>query len=277
MTQAGAVLCGAVKLHIRKELGRWLALLLAVGCRPDAEVEPRAPPVFSSEPAARAPATLEPVAVVELFTSEGCVNCPRADRVAHTLVQWAQQAGSRVYLLSYHVDYWNGMGHIDRFSSPVFSARQQWYLDRWGRVRAYTPQVIVGGTDERAGADAPGIGRSVLAALRQPANVGVALEVWRAERSIEVRYVIEPAHHRDYVTMALVQDTAETHVRSGENAGLRLEHVDLVRDAAWASVGTGEGTWGVELPRDYSSGHVVAYVQQAHTLRVLGAQRVPIR
>src|SRR5690349_12044628 len=70
------------------------------------------------------------IAVVELFTSEGCSSCPPADEVLATLVtaSRAKDAGAaarRVYALAFHVDYWDGLGWRDRFSDAAFSERQR--------------------------------------------------------------------------------------------------------------------------------------------------------
>lgn len=56
-------------------------------------------------------------AVLELFTSEGCFNCPAAeDLLAHVQEEAADKP---VYVLAYHVDYWNRLGWKDKFSSPA--------------------------------------------------------------------------------------------------------------------------------------------------------------
>src|SRR5271166_4431697 len=57
-----------------------------------------------------------PVAVVELFTSEGCSSCPPADDLLGEIVKDAQKGQQRVYCLSFHVDYWNSLGWRDPYS-----------------------------------------------------------------------------------------------------------------------------------------------------------------
>lgn len=63
-------------------------------------------------------------AVVELFTSEGCSSCPPADAAVATLLS---KRAANVYVLSFHVDYWNRLGWNDPFSQAAFSARQRTY------------------------------------------------------------------------------------------------------------------------------------------------------
>src|SRR5262245_7467918 len=47
------------------------------------------------------------VALIELFTSEGCSSCPPADALLERIVADAGRSARPVYGLSFHVDYWN--------------------------------------------------------------------------------------------------------------------------------------------------------------------------
>src|SRR4029077_2560857 len=93
-------------------LFRFSALLLAL-----AVLAPRG---GAGEPEA----TSDRVAVVELFTSQGCSSCPPADRLLSKLAHDARYQG-KVIPLSFHVDYWNSIGWTDPFSSARWSQRQQ--------------------------------------------------------------------------------------------------------------------------------------------------------
>ena len=55
-------------------------------------------------------------AVVELFTSEGCHSCPPADLLLGQLAAREWDNG-KVYALAFHVDYWNGLGWVDRLNT----------------------------------------------------------------------------------------------------------------------------------------------------------------
>src|SRR6185437_15941886 len=62
------------------------------------------------------------VALLELYTSEGCSSCPPADRAIAGLRAAAQN--DQVVPLALHVDYWDYIGWTDRFAKPEFTQRQ---------------------------------------------------------------------------------------------------------------------------------------------------------
>src|ERR1700681_2545943 len=85
------------------------------------------------------------VALVELYTSEGCDSCPPADR-------WLSQIDDardahRVVALALHVDYWDRLGWKDRFASATYTERQREQTRRQGAAFVYTPQVLLDGRD----------------------------------------------------------------------------------------------------------------------------------
>ena len=90
-------------------------------------------------------------AVVELFTSEGCSSCPPADELVARIQK--ENSDQPVYILSFHVDYWNNLGWKDPFSSAAYSKRQKEYANRLNLQSIYTPQVIVNGRTEFVGSD----------------------------------------------------------------------------------------------------------------------------
>ena len=61
------------------------------------------------QPPAAEPAP-EPVALVELFTSEGCSSCPAAEAVLAELAQEAQEDGVPVIPIALHVTAWDALG-----------------------------------------------------------------------------------------------------------------------------------------------------------------------
>ena len=85
------------------------------------------------------------MAVIELFTSQGCSSCPSADRNLARIVESAERDGRPVYALSFHVDYWNSLGWRDPFSAEEFTQRQREYARKFQARSVYTPQMVVNG------------------------------------------------------------------------------------------------------------------------------------
>jgi len=78
--------------------------------------------------------------VMELFSSQGCGNCP----VANTnIVKLAER--SDVIALTYPVGIWDYLGWDDTFAKPEFTERQKRYNRALKYRGPYTPQVVYSG------------------------------------------------------------------------------------------------------------------------------------
>jgi hypothetical protein len=84
--------------------------------------------------------------LVELFTSQGCSSCTKADGL---IAGFDDRPG--VLGLTFAVDYWDYLGWRDTFARPEYSERQRAYMKRLALREVYTPQVVVGGASEAAG------------------------------------------------------------------------------------------------------------------------------
>jgi hypothetical protein len=100
------------------------------------------------------PAVPRKAVVVELFTSEGCSSCPPADELLGRLRRDLSAKNIQVIPLGFHVDYWDGLGWKDRFSSAKFTQRQEQYAQALRVDGPYTPEMVVDGAVEFVGNDA---------------------------------------------------------------------------------------------------------------------------
>jgi hypothetical protein len=234
--------------------------------------------------AAEAPAGREPIAVVELFTSEGCSSCPPADALLAEIAAEAEAAGARVYTLSFHVDYWNDLGWEDPYSKREYTNRQRRYQQRFRNDSIYTPQMIVNGGDEFVGSPFTGraSARSAIAtALGVPAAVGVTLSPAAAEADLTVRYVVSAPPAASVLYLALVENGLTTEVAAGENDGERLPHHAVVRTLVPVLLepnATGEGQATVRVPDgvDRAQAELLGFVQDANSLAIYGATRAAL-
>ena len=239
-----------------------------------------------SAPAPAVDRPFPPFAVVELFTSEGCSSCPPAERVFSELEARAAARQQPVYCLAFHVDYFNGLGWTDPFSSADSTDRQNAYqrFTRTGEV--YTPQLIVNGTHELVGAERSRAGSEVDAALARPARAGlelgldnVAAAALREGESagpatVTVSYSVVGAPSRAVLNLALVQSGLTSHVSSGENSGRTLTHDHVVR--AFVTVplrSRPSGTATLDVPAGVVAAHasIIGFVQDPSSMAILGA------
>src|SRR6185369_6535980 len=95
-------------------------------------------------------AALPGIAVVELFTSEGCSSCPPAD---DALAAADKAYTGHVYVLGFHVDYWDRLGWKDPFSNASWTERQNRYAGKFDLTSIYTPQAVVNGTTQFTGSE----------------------------------------------------------------------------------------------------------------------------
>lgn len=212
-------------------------------------------------------------AVLELFTSEGCSSCPAADEL---LARIQKDAGDKpVYVLSYHVDYWNRLGWKDIFSQPQFSKRQYQYSHQFsGQV--YTPQLIVNGKAEFIGSDESAIRPAINDALTSPSSTTLALHAEQQGTKINVSYMAKGNAANDQLLLAIVQKHAISKVSKGENEGLTLHHAQIVRNFYTYSLAPNrQGLQQIDMPAGFSPNEweIIGLLQDPQTGAIDGATR----
>ncbi|OWW23094.1 hypothetical protein AYR66_27290 [Noviherbaspirillum denitrificans] len=167
------------------------------------------------------------VALLELYTSEGCSSCPPADHFISGLNE-AGLGADRVVPLSLHVDYWDYIGWKDAFARPLFTERQYW-LSAQGRSRTvYTPEIFVAGQELRNWRLAtPAAVRRI---NEQPAQAQIALSAGMPSNGSLPVEVKAKASRDAALYVVLYQSGLSTEVKAGENRGVQLRHDYVVRD-----------------------------------------------
>ncbi|MFA9218201.1 MAG: DUF1223 domain-containing protein [Sphingomonadaceae bacterium] len=187
------------------------------------------------------------VALLELFTSEGCSSCPPADQFVSGLRAAGVGAGQAV-ILSEHVDYWNAIGWKDPYSRALFSERQRWLSDLAGSRTIYTPELFVSGRELRGWAG--GVPAAVQRVNATPAQADIRITLERAHADGVGVTVQANARQDARLYVALIEQGVSSQVRAGENKGRLLRHDFVVRE--WLSP--------LALVAAGSTGHLAASV-----------------
>jgi hypothetical protein len=166
--------------------------------------------------------------LVELFTSEGCSDCPPADALLERLDATQFVPGARAIVLSEHVTYWNHLGWRDPFSFEAMTERQELYIERFKLESSYTPQMVVDGAEQFVGSDSDKLSAAVAHAAETP-KLKIAIE--NAQWADGVLNFSVRADNSSGATLvaALAQNATRSEVVRGENAGRTLHHVAVVR------------------------------------------------
>jgi hypothetical protein len=215
--------------------------------------------------------------LVELFTSEGCSSCPPADKLLERLDKMQPFPGVQLIVMSEHVDYWNHDGWVDPYSSSEFTVRQQEYDQKLKAAEPFTPQMIVDGMRQCLGNDPVEVKATILDAARNP-KMAVRIVAGNRPQSVSVEIDGTPPPQPADVYVAFAQDPAESKVARGENRGLTLHHVAVVRKLRRLGKLGKNPDFRSELPvSGFGGARLIAFVQEKSTGRVLGAgmYRIP--
>jgi hypothetical protein len=209
-------------------------------------------------------------AVVELFTSQACSSCERADVFMAELHRMPD-----VIALSYHVDYWDYLGWKDTLGSAEFSRRQYDYAKVRGDMDVYTPQLIIEGRKAVVGSARESVLAEVAKAQSQPAGVPLSI----VEHGMEFIVEMGSGPAVDEATLWLIPVLAKVkvHILRGELAGKEIEYYNVARELLPAAMWNGTAKT-VSLPKSSlqvdGSTACVALLQLGKVGPVLGAARI---
>jgi hypothetical protein len=258
-------------------------VLLAGLLSPAAVAGGRVPQADNKTAAAVAPTAGARPVLIELFTSEGCSSCPPADALVRKLDAGQPIPGAQLIVLSEHVTYWDHDGWKDPNSSPALTDRQSEYERALGRDTAFTPQIIVDGTEEIRNGNTPQQVEEVLqkakTAPKVPVHIG-EVTVNSGNPSV-LRVHIETgenfAKHNADVYVAVALDRVESEVLRGENGGRNLVHVSVVQELSRIGKLPKGRTFAQDVELKLKPGtdpknlRLMAFVQESGRGKVLGA------
>jgi hypothetical protein len=207
--------------------------------------------------------------VLELFTSEGCSSCPPAEVIVNELAQ-----RSDVLPLSFHVDYWDGLGWRDRFSLASATERQRGYARTLRLASVYTPQAVIDGARDIVGSQ-----RSAVMEAVSGRRDGVATSVSVSGETIQIHVGAgSDAASADVLLVAYLRE-ADTLIRRGENSGRTVKESNIVRSlyvlGQWKGKPREFQLSLGRLPENVTD--IAVIVQSAGQGAILGAVAQPIR
>ena len=189
------------------------------------------PPAAEAQTVARTPV------VVELYTSQGCWHCARANRFMGTL---AREEG--VLALTFSVDYWDYLGWRDTFAEPEFAQRQRDYANAL-RGRRSTPQLVLNGQRQVSAVDWDDARAAIqqMAAAPRPASYPT-VSVQRLRNNVVRAVVGGGTGQADVWFVAFDPGPLSVNVLAGENDRRTLWLYNLVtridRGGAWNGAAT---------------------------------------
>lgn len=191
-------------------------------------------------PALAAPETLaSPVTrvnLMELYTSDGCSDCPPAEA-------WLSQFTDDTRLwkelvpVAFHVDYWDDHSWRDPFDNRAYTARQQSISAHSGNSTVYTPEFVLDGAEWR------GFFNGTPFVMPDEPKVGT-LSLTRDGNRVSVHFTPNaPPTRRLEAHVALLAFGVNAHVGGGENKGLTLRHDFLVVGYSRAAMSANKGDY----------------------------------
>src|SRR5581483_3072984 len=179
------------------------------------------------------------VALVELYTSEGCSSCPPAESWLSGLKE-KPSLWSDFVPVAFHVDYWDYIGWRDKWSSRQYSDRQRDYAGAWGSENIYTPEFVLNGKEwhnwfELKGA--PGVSEN---------KTGILKVTSEDTNHWQVNFIPTDAGKSAFeVNATLLISGLGSNVKAGENRGRHLQHdFAVLRLIKQPLIGKGDGFQG---------------------------------
>ena len=218
------------------------------------------------------------VALLELYTSEGCSSCPPADELLSVIKK--QGIDDKLLIpLAFHVTYWDYIGWKDRFADRRYDNRQRQQVAKSGSRSVYTPQFMLNGTSIRV----PSLEGKIQQVTQQNAQVKLDLQAKfnRQQLTINVNASKLATSEKNSlqahsVYLAVYQHGLSSNIKAGENHGRQLHHDYVVRELVGPFSMT-QQTLSTDVVVDWQSDWqkdqmgIVAFVQPAGSHKVVQA------
>jgi hypothetical protein len=219
------------------------------------------------------------VAVIELFTSQGDINSPKADALLSNIISEASKNQSRVFCISMHVDFWNRFGWKDPFSSFRFTNRLKNYTSILGKKETYTPFMLLNGKTELP-VNNPTAAKEL---IKNALNTAVLMEpefTYQVfDDTLDISYDVKEniSSNKEgsdkYLNVAIIESGLITDVTKGDNEGKQLHNDNVCRLFFSADLKLQKGVIRVPLKsvKPGNNKNIILYIQNKSDRKVVGA------
>jgi hypothetical protein len=209
------------------QITKWLGLILLsvglVACD-GKEVE--------SQTSWQAKSGARQMALIELFTSEGCGLCPAADAWMKQLPEQGLD-GNNLVTLGFHIDYLNDRkGWVDPFGKTRFADRQR-QLSQLNLLQSiFTPEFVVSGEVVHAWKKNIPAMVNKLNEISPEANISLQANKVDNILHMTAQVAVSGKDNRVFskLYLAITEDNLISRAEGGDNAGHTFHHQDLVRE-----------------------------------------------
>jgi hypothetical protein len=213
------------------------------------------------------------VALLELYTSQGCSSCPPAEQWLSRLKKTGISS-EQIIPLAFHVTYWDYIGWKDRYGSERYDNRQREIARYNSKGTIYTPQFVLDGNDYRIQRQ---FSSDVSAIVFKPSSVDLKINAKHEGGpllSVELSADISRSTAKGVeLFIALYENNLINHIEGGENEGEQLQHDYVVRQFYGPFKKTKLVRQVVSIEDGWKKQDInlVAFAQDTHTGEVLQA------
>ncbi len=223
-------------------------------------------------PVANAQTSRQAEVVVELYTAQGCDQCPRANRLLGMLAR-----EENTLALTFPVDIWDYLGWEDTLADPAFTNRQRAY-SRALRVRGrFTPQLVLNGASQLSASYWDEARTAFDQARAERATLAPEITITRV-RTNSVRVTIGAGRARttsaDVWVMSYDEGPVDVYISRGINRYRRVFHYNVVTAIANLGAWNGGAVW---FDRTRCAPACAVIVQEPYGGRVIAAAYLPER
>ena len=214
---------------------------------------------------------------IELFTSQGDETCPVAEEILYRNVTQEIKNGANIFVLEYHVDYWNRLGWKDPFSKFQFSRRQENYSRVLAEKELYTPEVVINGKVSFSGTKELSLKEEIIKASAQSSKGFLSMKKDSlANDTLYLTYTTTQASQNAVFRFAITESGLTTNVSAGENSNKSLMNNYVVR--LLHSVDGVQESAQVKIPMNglllNSEMKLIGFIQRKQSMEIFGVCEV---